>query len=146
MLPTAPAVVPAVSVTTVDWPPRAVLQPTVSAAPGPLIVPIAVSAVTAIVVPPATELPFISCTLNCTLPVLVAPPETLTGIVSVVAAVPPNPVVPVTVTFAALVDMMIRCSTPIASVEVVQVEPGVVPVQVMPTNEPLPASHLPFWL
>jgi hypothetical protein len=46
--------------------------------------------------------------------------------------------------FATDVDMMIKCDTPIASVEVLQVTG--LPVQVIPLKVPSPASHLPFWL
>jgi hypothetical protein len=78
MLPTAPAVPAAVNVTERFSPPAKALldvgaplrHPIVNETPGPLIVPMAASAVTATVVPAAIGLPFPSITVKLIAPVL----------------------------------------------------------------------------
>ena len=69
MLPTAPALAPAVKVAVRLSPPSAVRHPMVQDTPDPLTVPMAVSAVTLTVVPAAMGLPFASTTLKLIEPV-----------------------------------------------------------------------------
>ena len=131
MLPEAPEFVPAVKVTPSvsaaglfrSGPPPD-RQPIVQVV-CPLTVPMPESAATVTVVPAAIGLPLVSCTLNVNEVALVAPPLTLWGM---------DIEDTLEVMDAPDVDMISRCDAPIARVEVLQLDPGVLPVHVIPTN------------